>query len=46
VTVRGPRSFAEFKTLDPRLNQAIQHMMDLPWERVLKAAQRVLKERG
>ena len=46
VTVRGPRSFAEFKTLDPRLNQAIQHMMDLPWERVLKAAVRLLKERG
>ncbi|MFN7129680.1 MAG: glycosyltransferase family 9 protein [Brevundimonas sp.] len=46
VSVRGPRSFEEFKTLDPRLNQAIQHMMDLPWERVLKAALRVLKERG
>ncbi len=46
VSVRGPRSFEEFKALDPRLNQAIQHMMDLPWERVLKAALRVLKERG
>ena len=46
VTVRGPRSFEEFQKLDPRLNQAIQHMMDLPWERVLKAAQKVLKERG
>ena len=44
--VRGPRSYQEFKTLDPRLNQAIQHMMDLPWERVLKAAIRVLKVRG
>ncbi|WP_299176671.1 glycosyltransferase family 9 protein [uncultured Brevundimonas sp.] len=44
--VRGPRSFEEFKTLDPRLNQAIQHMMDLPWERVLKASLRKLQERG
>jgi heptosyltransferase III len=44
--VRGPRSFEEFKALDPRLNQAIQHMMDLPWERVLKASVRLLKERG
>ncbi len=46
VAVRGPRSFEEFKALDPRLNQAIQHMMDLPWERVLKASVRLLKERG
>lgn len=46
VAVRGPRSFEEFRKLDPNLNQAIQHMMDLPWERVLKAAQKVLKERG
>ena len=46
VAVRGPRSFEEFKKLDPNLNQAIQHMMDLPWERVLKAAQKVLRERG
>ena len=44
--VRGPRSYQEFKTLDPRLNQAIQHMMDLPWERVLKAAIKLLKARG
>jgi heptosyltransferase-3 len=46
VAVRGPRSFEEFKKLDPNLNQAIQHMMDLPWERVLKTAQKVLRERG
>lgn len=44
VAVRGPRSFEEFRKLDPNLNQAIQHMMDLPWERVLKAAQKVLRE--
>lgn len=41
-TVRGPRSLAEFKALDPGLNQAIQHMMDLPPERVLAAAKRLL----
>jgi hypothetical protein len=46
VAVRGPRSFEEFRKLDPNLNQAIQHMMDLPWERVLKAAQKVLRDRG
>lgn len=46
VAVRGPRSFEEFRKLDPNLNQAIQHMMDLPWERVLKAAQNLLRERG
>ena len=45
VAVRGPRSFEEFKTLDPRLNQAIQHMMDLPWERVLRASLGMLKAR-
>ena len=44
--VRGPRSYQEFKTLDPRLNQAIQHMMDLPWERVLKAATKMLAARS
>ena len=32
--------------LDPRLNQHIQHMMDLPYERVLKAAKRLLAERA
>ena len=46
VAVRGPRSFEEFRKLDPNLNQAIQHMMDLPWERVLKAAQKMLRERS
>lgn len=46
VAVRGPRSLAEFQELDPRLNQHIQHMMDLPYERVLKAAKTLLAERG
>ncbi|HAL08067.1 MAG TPA: glycosyltransferase family 9 protein [Brevundimonas sp.] len=46
VAVRGPRSLQEFQELDPRLNQHIQHMMDLPYERVLKAAKRLLAERA
>lgn len=46
VAVRGPRTLAEFQELDPRLNQHIQHMMDLPYERVLKAAKRLLAERA
>jgi heptosyltransferase-3 len=46
VSVRGPRSLAEYRTLDPRLNQAIQHMMDLPAERVLRAARKMLAERA
>lgn len=46
AAVRGPRSLAEFKALDPRLNQAIHHMTDLPYERVLKAARRLLAERS
>jgi ADP-heptose:LPS heptosyltransferase len=46
VTVRGPRSLEELKTLDPRLNQALEHMMDLPADRVLKAARKMLAERA
>lgn len=42
VAVRGPRSLNEFRAIDPRLNQAIQHMLDLPYERVLKAAKKLL----
>ena len=42
VSIRGPRSFEEYKLLDPRLNQALQHMTDLPAERVLKAARKLL----
>ena len=46
VSIRGPRTLAEFVKLDPRLNQAIEHMMDLPAERVLKAAQKLLGASG
>jgi len=46
ASVRGPRSLDEYRALDPRLNQAIQHMMDLPAERVLKVARKRLAERA
>lgn len=42
VSVRGPRTIAEYRRIDPKLNQAIEHMMDLPAERVIKAANRLL----
>ena len=37
-TIRGARSFEDFKALDPKLNQAICHMMDLQAPTVLAAA--------
>jgi ADP-heptose:LPS heptosyltransferase len=42
--VRGARSFAEFKRLDPRLDQALCHMMDLSLETVTRAACELLAE--
>jgi hypothetical protein len=43
--VRGPRSVEEYRKIDPNLNQAIQHMNDLPADRVLKAARTLLDRR-
>ncbi len=42
VSIRGERTLEEFKAVDPRLNQAIQHMMGLPADRVLRAARGLL----
>ncbi len=42
IAVRGPRSVEEYRKIDPRLDQAIEHMNDLPAERVLKAATKLL----
>lgn len=42
VTVRGDRTLDEYRRLDPKLNQALHHMSDLPVERVLKAAKALL----
>lgn len=45
VAVRGPRSVDEFRKIDPGLNQAIQHMNEVPADRMLKAARKRLAER-
>ena len=45
IAVRGPRSVDEFRKIDPNLNQAIQHMNDLPADRVIAAAKKLLAER-
>lgn len=42
--VRGPREFEQFKQVDPGLNQAINHMMDLPVDAVVRAARDLLAE--
>jgi ADP-heptose:LPS heptosyltransferase len=42
VAVRGPRSLDEFRKIDPKLNQAIQHMNEVPFDRVLAAAKTML----
>ena len=46
IAVRGPRSVDEYRKIDPNLNQAIQHMNDLPADRVLKAAKALLERRA
>lgn len=45
TAVRGPRTIEELRVIDPRLDQAIQHLMDLPAEPVLKAARKALAAR-
>lgn len=42
VAVRGPRTFQQFKALDPELSQAIRHMSDLPVPTVVRAAKELL----
>ncbi|HYF23852.1 MAG TPA: glycosyltransferase family 9 protein [Caulobacteraceae bacterium] len=42
--VRGPRQFEDFLVLDPNLNQALNHMIDLTMDKVLKAARKLLAE--
>ena len=43
-TVRGSRSFEDFRAVDPRLNQQICHMMDLRVPTVLEAAEALIDE--
>lgn len=42
--VRGPRAFAAFKAMDPGLNQALCHMMELKVETVRAAATALLAD--
>lgn len=42
--VRGPRSFDEIVAVDPRFQQALCHMMDLPVDTVVAAARDLLAE--
>ncbi len=43
-SVRGPRSFEDFRTLDPTLSHAMCHMMDLSTATVLAAAETLIAE--
>jgi ADP-heptose:LPS heptosyltransferase len=42
--IRGARSFEQIRAADPKLNQAICHMMDLSVDTVLNAAEDLLAE--
>ncbi len=42
--LRGPRSFEQFKQIDPELSQSIRHMSDLPVDSVVEAARVLLQE--
>ena len=42
--LRGPRTPAEILKVDPQMNQAICHMLDLSVGAVMKAARRLLYE--
>jgi ADP-heptose:LPS heptosyltransferase len=42
--VRGPRSFKTIKASDPNLDQPVCHMLDLPVEQAVEAAQQLLEE--
>lgn len=46
VSIRGERSLDEFRAIDPNLNQAIHHMLGLPYERVLRAARGLLAKKS
>ena len=42
--LRGPRDFDTFKRIDPKLNQVVCHMFDLPTPWVVAAARKLLAE--
>jgi ADP-heptose:LPS heptosyltransferase len=43
-TIRGPRGFEQIQALDPHLNQAVCHMMDLSVDAVARAAEQLLSD--
>ncbi|MDB5417203.1 MAG: ADP-heptose--LPS-heptosyl transferase [Phenylobacterium sp.] len=43
-SVRGTKTFEQIQQIDPRLNQAMCHMMDLGVEPVLRAAEQLLAD--
>lgn len=43
-SVRAGRTFEDIRALDPALDQAISHMMDLSADRVVEAAQSLLRD--
>jgi ADP-heptose:LPS heptosyltransferase len=43
-TIRGSRSFDDFRAVDPKLNQEICHMMDLRVQTVVAAADAFIAE--
>jgi ADP-heptose:LPS heptosyltransferase len=42
--LRGPRDFATFKAIDPKLDQVVCHMFDLPTPWVTEAARKLLAD--
>ena len=46
VALRGPRAFEALRALDPGLNQAMNHMRDLPVDWVKAAARELLARTG
>ena len=42
--LRTPRGFEAFKALDPELNQAVNHMRDLPVDWAVQAARALLAQ--
>ena len=46
MALRGPRSFEQHKAIDPALNQAVNHMRDLPVDWVKAAARELIARTG
>ena len=44
AVVRGPRSFAQIRAIDPQLNQPVCHMLDLGADAVVAAARKLFQD--